>query len=65
MEKVQITDWHKEFRGLKKDLGLTNADIAAIIGNSADSVRVVTLPSKSIPRWLKFAIYIHKKNSEN
>jgi hypothetical protein len=49
---------------MKSGLGLTNSDIADIIGNSADSVKSVTQPNKKIPRWLKLAIVLYERLSE-
>ena len=46
---------------MKKELGLTNSDIAEITGNSADSVKSVTQHNKEIPRWLKLAIVVHER----
>lgn len=58
-------DWHRKFKEMKSELGLTNSDIAEIIGNSADSVKSVTQPKKDIPRWLKLGIVIHKRMAKN
>ena len=57
-------DWHKRYKAMKKGLGLTNYDIAKITGNSADSVKSVTQPNKEIPRWLKLAIIVYERLSE-
>lgn len=54
-------NWHERYKAMKKDLGLTNSDIAEITGNSADSVKSVTQPNKEIPRWLKLAIVVHER----
>lgn len=54
-------NWHKRFKKMKTGLGLTNSDIAKIIGNSADSVKSVTQPNKDIPRWLKLAIVVYER----
>lgn len=54
-------NWHERFKAMKKDLRLTNSDIAEITGNSADSVKSVTQPNKEIPRWLKLAIVVHER----
>jgi len=56
--------WHKRYKAMKSGLGLTNSDIADITGNSADSVKSVTQPNKDIPRWLKLAIVIYERLSE-
>jgi hypothetical protein len=57
-------DWHKRYKAMKSRLGLTNSDISDIIGNSADSVKSVTQPNKEIPRWLKLAIVVYERLSE-
>ena len=53
--------WHERFKAMKKELGLTNSDIAEITGNSVDSVKSVTQPKNEIPRWLKLAIVVHER----
>jgi DNA-binding XRE family transcriptional regulator len=53
--------WHNRFKAMKSGLGLTNSDIAEIIGNSTDSVKSVTQPNKEIPRWLKLAIVVYER----
>ena len=54
-------NWHERYKAMKKELGLTNSDIAEITGNSADSVKSVTQHNKEIPRWLKLAIVVHER----
>lgn len=54
-------NWHERYKEMKSGLGLTNSDIAQIIGNSADSVKSVTQPNKEIPRWLKLAIVVYER----
>lgn len=54
-------NWHERYKAMKTGLGLTNSDIADIIGNSADSVKSVTQPNKKIPRWLKLAIVVFER----
>jgi len=56
-------NWHKRYKAMKSGLGLTNSDIADIIGNSSDSVKSVTQPNKEIPRWLKLAIVVYERLS--
>lgn len=53
-------NWHERYRAMKSALKLTNADIAEITGNSADSVKSVTQPNKDLPRWLKLAIVVYE-----
>ena len=62
--KQMKLNWHNRFKAMKLGLGLTNSDIADITGNSADSVKSVTQPNKEIPRWLKLAIVIYERLSE-
>lgn len=57
-------NWHNRYKAMKTVLGLTNSDIADITGNSADSVKSVTQPNKEIPRWLKLAIVVYERLSE-
>ena len=57
-------NWHKRYKEMKSGLGFTNSDIADITGNSADSVKSVTQPNKEIPRWLKLAIVVYERLSE-
>ena len=57
-------NWHSRYKEMKSGLGLTNSDIADITGNSADSVKSVTQPNKDIPRWLKLAIVVYERLSE-
>ena len=62
--KQMKLNWHNRFKAMKSGLGLTNSDIADITGNSANSVKSVTQPNKEIPRWLKLAIVIYERLSE-
>lgn len=51
---------HSEFKQMKKELGLNNADVAQITGLSVDSVKTMTQPSKELPSWAKAMIYVWK-----
>lgn len=63
--KDKFEPTHEDFKALKKDLKLKNADIGLIIGLSADSVKNQTQPSKELPTWARAMIFIWKKeNSE-
>jgi hypothetical protein len=53
-------NWHDRFKEMKAGLGYTNADIAEITGNTADSIKSATQPNNEIPRWLKLAIVIYE-----
>lgn len=52
---------HDDFKSMKNDLNLTNADIAEITGLSVDSVKNQTQSSKELPTWIKSMIYVWKK----
>lgn len=54
-------NWHKRYKAMKSGLGLTNSDIADIIGNTSDSVKSTTQPNKDLPRWLKLAIVVYER----
>lgn len=54
-------NWHERYKEMKSELGLTNSDIADIIGNTPDSVKTVTQPNKDIPRWLWLAIVVFER----
>ena len=54
-------NWHKRYKAMKSGLGLTNSDIADIIGNTPDSVKSTTQPNKDLPRWLKLAIVVYER----
>lgn len=55
---------HADFKAMKKELGLTNADIAEIIGLSVDSVKTMTQPSKELPTWAKAMLHVWKHFSK-
>ena len=57
-------NWHDRFKAMKKGLGLTNSDIADIIGNTPDSIKSTTQPNKELPRWLKLAIVVFERMSK-
>jgi len=52
--------WHERYKEMKSALGYTNADIAEITGNTADSIKSSTQPNNEIPRWLKLAIVVYE-----
>ncbi len=54
------SDYNK-YNDLKEDLGITNKDVSKITGNTEDSVRALTQYSSTFPRWLKFALYVHRE----
>lgn len=51
---------HLQFKAMKKEIGLNNADIAEIIGLSADSVKTMTQPNKELPAWAKSMLFVWK-----
>lgn len=55
---------HLEFKELKKEFKLNNADIAEIVGLTVDSVKTMTQPNKELPSWAKSMIFIWKKIKE-
>ena len=57
-------NWHNRYKEMKKGLGLTNSDIANIIGNTSDSIKSTTQPNKELPRWLKLAIVVFERMSK-
>lgn len=56
-DKVNL---HTQFKEMKKDIGLNNADVAEIIGLSADSVKSMTQPNKELTAWAKAMVYVWK-----
>lgn len=52
---------HADFKQMKKQLGLTNALIAAEIGLTADSVKNQTAPAKELPAWAKSMILVWQR----
>ena len=48
---------HTDWAQYKKERGLTNSDIAEIIGLSPESVKNQTAPSKPLPRWAISMLY--------
>ena len=53
---------HEDFKAMKKELNLTNADLANIIGGlTADSVKSMTRPNAELPKWIVSMIYVWKR----
>jgi len=52
---------HKKFKELKKELGLTNSNIAELTGLGYNSVKSMTQPNKELPRWAKTMIFVWEK----
>ena len=53
--------YSKKYKEMKKDLNLTNRDVADITGNTPDSIQVVTGPNGQFPRWAKLAVWVWEK----
>ena len=49
------------FKAMKKELKITNADIAEITGLTTDSVKNQTQPNKELPTWAKSMIFVWKR----
>lgn len=48
------------FRAMKKELKITNSDIAEITGLTVDSVKTMTQPNRDLPAWAKSMIFVWK-----
>ena len=49
------------FKSMKKELKLTNSDIADITGLTVDSVKTMTQPNRDLPAWAKSMIFVWQK----
>lgn len=49
------------WKAYKKERGITNADIAEIIGSTANSVKDATQPNKELPKWAIAMLYEWKR----
>lgn len=58
--KTKKPTWHQRYKNMKKGLGMTNADISKITGNTPDSIKTATRPNHELARWLKFAIVVYE-----
>ncbi|OZI09347.1 hypothetical protein BWI93_04080 [Siphonobacter sp. BAB-5385] len=54
-------NWPERYKRFKKHYGLTNKKVAELIGNTEDSVRVITRSDESFPAWAKLAIIIFER----
>ena len=53
---------HEDFKAMKKELKIGNAEIAEIIGLTTGSVKNQTAPAKKeLPAWAKSMIFVWKK----
>lgn len=59
-----IDPTHQQFKDLKKDFNLNNADISKIVGLTVDSVKTMTQPNKELPSWAKAMIFVWKKQKQ-
>lgn len=51
------TPTHDDWKAYKSEKGLTNTDIANIIGITSDSVKNQTQPNKDLPKWAISMLY--------
>ncbi len=49
------------FKAMKKELKITNSDIADITGLTVDSVKTMTQPNRDLPSWAKSMIFVWKR----
>jgi DNA-binding XRE family transcriptional regulator len=59
-EKV-YENHRNDFKKMKKELCLTNENIAEIIELTPDSVKTMTQPSRYLPSWADAMIYVWKR----
>lgn len=52
-------DLAKRFKAMKKELGLRNADIAAITGHTPDSIKAMS-SSKTSSRWIRLVVHVYE-----
>ena len=58
-------NYHKEYKAMKKELKITNADVAVITGHTTGTVKHATREGGEFPRWLKLAVLLHKNLIRN
>lgn len=56
--------WNERYEAMKTGLGLTDSDVAEMIGCQLHSIKCMVLPSKQLSRTMKFAIQIHEMSSK-
>lgn len=54
-----------DFKEMKKALGLTNKDVAEIIGTSETNVKNQTAPGKPLGTWAKSMVYVYQQMRTN
>lgn len=60
-----MTNWKQRYKAYKKGLGLTNKDIAEMVGLSLNSVEVMTRKeTEDFPKWAKLAIITYENMLE-
>lgn len=59
-----MEDKNAEYKSMRKDLNLTNADVAEIIGIEPNSVKTLTARKKDPPNWAKGMVYVWKRLSQ-
>lgn len=54
---------HNDWQDMKRHLGVTNNDIAEIIGATPGTVNSSTNRAykRGLPKWAKLAIYVYKR----
>lgn len=52
---------HQELKEMMEDLRVTPKFIASITGHTENSIRVMLAPGASVPRWIRFSIWIWKE----
>lgn len=55
-----MSNWHERYNAMKVGMGLTNADVAELTGNTHDSIKNSTQPKKEFPRLLRMAIVVYE-----
>jgi len=58
MENNNFTS--EDFKEMKKALGLTNKDVADIIGTSESNVKMQTAPGRELGTWAKSMVYVYR-----
>lgn len=58
---------HEKMTALKKELGLSNADLAEILELTEGSVKTLLAPSnkQGFPTWAKALLYGYERGKEN
>ena len=57
----RVVSENELFKAMKRELKLTNSDIADITGLTVDSVKTMTQPNRDLPAWAKSMIFVWKR----